>query len=173
MTPLFNCYFRPFAQAQARIRYEPWFADDWVCKTGWSPSHAKPECVVFKLRRAHWSNDPTAAVRNASGLFFSVWVDEQFAAAGRMHYNIHALKLRQLEGYALESRKFAAAFRAGFRPYKKHWPKVRTDFGPQTLMQGWVKASPEESVKIILRLAENFQPLAELIEGLLEKHARD
>lgn len=52
----------------------------------------------------------------------------------RVFYNIRALKLRELEGYAITSRDFARDFRDRFEAMRDQWPNVRVDFGPATLM---------------------------------------
>lgn len=90
-------------------------------------------------------------------------------AKGGLHYNLHALKLRQLPGYRLESRKFEAAFRDAAAPMLADWPGVEMDFGPQTLFQGFASC-PQERVEVVtVELARKFLPLAEVVDGLLAK----
>ena len=71
-------------------------------------------------------------------------------------YNIHALKLRQLNGYSIASRKFAESFRVRFAEFEQQWPNVSLNYGPLTLMQGWIEPDPEKMREEITALANNF-----------------
>lgn len=168
---ILESYLKSFCKAQRQITTDARFDDAWVCKTGLWPEAAAPQAAVFKLHKRHWSADPQGAVGNTTGIFFSVWVDEVAIAKGGLHYNLHALKLRQLSGYALESRKFAAAFREKATSMLTDWPEVETDFGPQTLFQGFVDCPAERVEKVTVELARKFVPLAEVVDGLLIKAA--
>ncbi len=156
-----------FCQVQARFVAEARAEAGWVSWVGLWPDEAAPEAAVLKLHRPHWSPDAREAAGNATGIFFSLWVDEAARARGGFHYNLHALKLRNLAGYALESRKFAAAFRARFQPLQGGWPVVRTDFGPQTLFQGFVVCAPERLEEAALALMWQFAPVGTVIDELL------
>jgi len=155
-----------FLNAQGRVQALPWSSRDaWVCKAGlWQVGRSAP-CAVLKLLKTHWSPDSSHSVGNTCGIFFSVW--QEAASEHRLIYNIHALKLRALPGYKLESRKFAAAFRERFAARQRDWPGVRTDFGPQTLMQGDVAVSPQQLEVTIMDLTERFLPLAPILDNLL------
>jgi hypothetical protein len=48
------------------------------------------------------------------------------------------------------------------------WPNVRTEFGPQTLMQGWISIENLENHLPILDLMVRFQALAPIIDHLLD-----
>jgi hypothetical protein len=111
-------------------------------------------------------------VQNKSGVFFSIWMNEPLAMQNRANYNIHALKLRQLKGYSITSRDFAGAFRKGFTSTRDTWPNVSVDYGPLTLMQGWIKLDSKRPEKDILVLMERFQDLSPLIDRLLESRRR-
>jgi hypothetical protein len=123
--------------------------------------------VVLKLLKRQWSNDVAETMVSTSGIFFSIWIDREALRKGRLRYNLHALKLRQLEGYSLESRKFAAAFRRVFSPRLQAWPNVKTEFGPQTLFEGFISIPPAGMESAIWRLAEAFLPVGKVIDGLL------
>jgi hypothetical protein len=158
----FTAFEPSFAQARERIQQQFWFAaSDWICTSGLWPSGEKPECLVLKLLKKHWCNDES----NSSGIFFSMWIDDKDLS--RMRFNIHALKLRELNGYALESRKFAAAFRKAFLPMSHTWPQFRTDFGPQTLIEGVLPAVPETSEDLLFGLTAQFVTASAVIDKLL------
>src|SRR5208283_2840856 len=128
-----------------------------VCKQG-----SYNACCVLKLQKASWTNDPVDHIQNKSGIFFSVWTNEASMRKNRANYNIHALKLRQLKGYAITSRDFASEFRKGFASMHNAWPKVSVDYGPQTLMQGWIEVDSNTLEKDIVVLLERFKRLSPL-----------
>ena len=105
--------------------------------------------VVLRMHKKAWANKPFERPQSDAAIFFSIWLNEKDVKPSRLFYNIHALKLRQLRGYKITSRDFAADFRAGFKPFARHWPNVSVDFGPLNLMEGWTtldataKADPE------------------------------
>jgi hypothetical protein len=96
--------------------------------------------VVLRMHKKTWANKPFERPQSDAAIFFSIWLNlnDKGVKAGRLFYNIHALKLRQLRGYRITSREFAADFRARFQPFARHWPNVSVDFGPLTLMEGWL-----------------------------------
>ena len=126
------------------------------------------ESAVLKLQKRRWSNTAPAAGPGESGLFFSVWANDEGLRQKRVFYNIHALKLRALSGYSLQSREFAAAFRAAFEAEIPGWPHCTVDFGPQTLMQGWIAWEPARLEDEVEALVKRFVPLAELLDRLLD-----
>lgn len=138
-----------------------------VCKQGFYKA-----CAVLKLQKASWTNDPMDRVQNESGIFFSIWIDEDAARRSLAKYNIHALKLRQLKGYSIASREFANDFRNGFAPARNTWPNVSVDYGPLTLMEGWIGVDSNKFEKDILVLMERFIHLSPLIDRLLESRRR-
>ena len=111
-------------------------------------------------------------VQNQSGIFFSVCSNKESLRKNRILYNIHALKLRQLEGYAITSRDFAKDFRESFASVRGDWPNVGVDYGPMTLMQGWIGSESDVLGKDILVLMERFGRLGPLIDGLLDSRRR-
>lgn len=160
-----------FQKARRRIVADGRFSHPWVCKTGLWPD-SNPKAVVLKLLKQHWAPDPSETIASTCGIFFSVWIDDSAIAAGGLHYNLHALKLRQLDGYRLESRKFASAFRDIFVPISAAWPEVDVGFGPQTLFQGFAKCPQNQVEETTVDLATKFAPLANVIDELLSKVAK-
>jgi len=49
---------------------------------------------------------------------------------------------------------------------------VSTEFGPLTLMEGWVKFNETAAQDDIMRLVKKFLKIAYLIDELLEKNRR-
>lgn len=161
-----NAYLEIFDRVAARVR--PLLAARQIA------AHAGcwHESAVLKLQKRRWSNQPPAAGPSEVGLFFSVWVDAKGIKQRRAFYNIHALKLRSLAGHAIQSREFAAAFRSAFTPSKADWPHVSTDYGPQTLMQGWIGLDSPRFEDDVAELARRFIPLAELVDRLLDQRKK-
>ncbi len=160
--------FEPiFAQIKSRFDERPSVADGLICKQGFYTNS-----LVLKLQKASWTNDPMNQVRNQSGVFFSIWITEKSAAKNQANYNIHALKLRHLKGYSITSRDFAEDFRNRFASLRKIWPNVNVDYGPLTLMQGWIDIHQQSAEKSIQRLMESFEQLVPLIDHLLQSRRR-
>src|SRR5690349_2860393 len=66
--------------------------------------------VYLKLYKKFWANPSPDPLVSSSRIFFSVWMNDSTIKHQRISYNIHALKLRHLQGYRIESRKFANIF---------------------------------------------------------------
>ncbi len=125
-----------FAKVKARFDQQP--RHGLICRRGFYTNIA-----VLKLEKAYWTNDPIDQVQNVSGgIFFSIWVSAASINKNRANYNIHALKLGQLNGYRLTGRDFASDFRNSFASMSHLWPNVGVDHGPLTLMGGWVAIHP-------------------------------
>jgi hypothetical protein len=99
-------------------------------------------------------------------------MNEESARKNRANYNIHALKLRQLEGYSITSRDFANDFRKGFAATRNTWPNVSVNYGPLTLMQGWIEVDSNSLEESLLFLMDRFNHLSPLIDRLLESRRR-
>ncbi len=125
------------------------------------------ESSVLKLQKRDWSNDGKPNAPRAE-IFFSVWTNAKSVKLNRVFYNIHALRLRAMHGRNLESREFASAFRSEFAARQKAWPNVSVDFGPQTLMEGWIVLGQDKLEESISNLIKCFVPLSEIIDRLLE-----
>lgn len=75
---------------------------------------------------------------------------------------------RQLAGYSIASRDFANDFRRGFASMLNVWPNASVNYGPLTLMQGWIEVDSNSFEKEALQLMERFRDLSSLIDLLLE-----
>lgn len=124
------------------------------------------ESVVLKIQKKIWVNEQTTKPFGES-IFFSIWLNDESIQKGKLYYNIHALKLRELVGYAIKSREFADAFRLRFKPFEKEWPNVSVNFGPLTLMEGWVILDEADLGDIIKELAYKFLEIESIIDDLL------
>jgi hypothetical protein len=153
--------------AKIKARFDARNHDGLICKQGLDKA-----CSVLKLQKASWTNDPMDRLQNSSGIFFSIWMNEVLAMENRTRYNIHALKLRRLEGYSITSRDFAEDFRKGFASTRGTWPNVSVNYGPLTLMQGWIEVDSNSFEEDILGLMERFRHLSPLIDRLLESRRR-
>jgi hypothetical protein len=154
--------------AEIKTRYEDQRSRDaaMVCRVG---SHL--DCDVLKLQNREWTNDDLKTMVNQSGIFFSIWITAAGAQQDRAEYNIHALKLRKLEGYRLTSRDFCQRFRARFIEAKSRWPNVATHYGPLTLMQGWFHIDRKTFAQDVLEMMNRFdRDVAPIIDDLLAPH---
>ena len=127
------------------------------------------DSVFLKLYKKAWANKVPDPLTSASRIFFSVWINDKLIQEQKIFYNIHALKLRQLNGYTITSRKFADDFRKSFRSFEHQWPNVSVQFGPLTLMEGWQKVDEKNFQKEMLELARRFLEIDYLVDDLLEK----
>ena len=125
------------------------------------------DCVVLKLYKKSWTNELHEPLTSASRIFFSVWISDSTIGEQMIFYNIHALKLRQLKGYCIQSRKFAGIFRNSFKNFEHEWENVSVNFGPLTLMEGWIKMDLENFQGEILKLANNFLEIEHLVDETL------
>jgi hypothetical protein len=123
--------------------------------------------VALKLQKPSWLNPIPTARPFEESIFFSIWVNEESILQHRLNYNIHALQLRTLRGYAIKSREFAADFRERFSPFAHKWPNVSLDFGPLTLMEGWVDLDMDRLENRIVELSGKFFELHPIIDELL------
>jgi hypothetical protein len=128
--------------------------------------------VVLKFQKKSWINTAQKTEPFKESVFFSIWVSDESIREGKLFYNIHALKLRQLAGYSIKSREFAEAFRSEFKPFQKKWPNVSVNHGPLTLMSGWVTLDEENFENIIIDLSYKFLEIAFIIDDLLKKRKK-
>jgi hypothetical protein len=127
------------------------------------------DSVCLKLYKTAWANKLPDALSAASRIFFSVWINDETIKQGKLMYNIHALKLRQLEGHKITSRDFANDFRTSFGPFENKWPNVSTAFGPLTLMEGFAKIDLNGIEHEVVQLANQFIAIDYLIDKLLDE----
>lgn len=126
------------------------------------------QSVVLRLQKNTWANDPDKKPQSGPAIFFSVWLSEKSLQEQKLYYNIHALKLRQLEGYKIAARPFAIAFRDRFQPFIHRWPNVSTNFGPLTLMEGWTRLNADTIRENVSTLAGKFTEIDFIIDDLLQ-----
>lgn len=125
------------------------------------------DSVFLKLYKETWANPLQDPLTAETRIFFSIWINDSTIKAQKIFYNIHALKLRKFKAYSIESRKFAEIFRANFKKFEASWPNVSIDFGPLTLMEGWIKIDSENLENDISKLAHSFLTIAHLIDDTL------
>jgi hypothetical protein len=127
------------------------------------------DSVFLKLYKRSWAGPSPDPLTAPSRIFFSIWINDASISEQKILYNIHAFKLRHLKGYSIASRKFADSFRTSFSEFEQQWPNVSLNYGPLTLMQGWIKHDPEKMQDEILGLYKNFLELEPLIDQTLAK----
>lgn len=125
------------------------------------------DSVFLKLYKKSWANPSQDPLTAESRIFFSVWINDSTIAKQKISYNIHAFKLRKLKGYTIESRKFAETFRAYFKNSEPKWENVSVDFGPLTLMEGWMTLDEKKTEDDLLQLSRNFLEIEHLIDSTL------
>lgn len=125
------------------------------------------DSVFIKLYKKSWASNPQEALTAESRIFFSVWIDDTTIEKHKIMYNIHALKLRKLKGYTIQSRKFAELFREDFKSHENNWPNVSVNHGPLTLMEGSIKLELENFQEEVLKLAHNFLEMEHLVDRTL------
>ncbi len=125
------------------------------------------DSAFLKLYKKSWASGGQDPLIAETRIFFSIWTNDTALKQHKLMYNIHAFKLRKLPGYTIESRKFAEIFRQLFKQFAHQWPNVSTNYGPLTLMQGWVKTGSNPLENEILNLSSNFFEIADLIEAAL------
>jgi hypothetical protein len=131
------------------------------------------QSVALKMQKRSWLNPPPAAKPFEESVFFSVWLNDASIRESKLYYNIHALQLRQLTGYSIKSREFATAFRSRFKPFEKQWPHVSLDFGPLTLMEGWIGIDVANFEQNISDLAHQFLAIQFIIDDLLAERKKN
>jgi hypothetical protein len=123
--------------------------------------------VFLKLYKKSWANPSQNPLTSESRIFFSIWTNNSAIEEQKIFYNIHALKLRQLKGYKIQSRQFADIFRESFKGFEKKWKNVSVKFGPLTLMEGWLKVDLNNFQHEIVDLANNFIEVENLVDDTL------
>jgi len=143
-----------FDQKQLNIKVGRWF-----------------NSIVLKIQKKSWLN-PSSTKPFEESVFFCVWINAKSTDENKLFYNIHALKLRQLKNYAIKSRDFATDFREKFKAFEQNWPNVSTNFGPLTLMEGWVETDLNSFENTIAELANKFLEIEFIIDELLEERKK-
>ena len=125
------------------------------------------DAVFLKLYKKSWASSAQDPLTAVSRIFFSIWINDDAIQEQKIYYNIHAFKLRHLKGYAIQSRQFAGLFRSRFNIFETQWPNVSVNYGPLTLMEGWVSCDANDFQNEILSLANNFLSIAHLVDDTL------
>ncbi|PIF33901.1 hypothetical protein CLU81_4529 [Flavobacterium sp. 9] len=127
------------------------------------------DSVFIKLYKKSWASNSQEPLTAESRIFFSVWVNDSTLQKQKIMYNIHALKLRKLSGYKIQSRKFAEVFRESFKDHENDWKNISVNHGPLTLMEGWIKLDLENLQEEVLKLANNFLKVEHLVDDTLNQ----
>lgn len=160
----FDYYLDTFNKAASRLDKQLFHQKQMDVETGiWLNS------VVLRLQKKHWANDPAEKPHTGAAIFMSIWLNDQAVKENKLLYNIHALRLRQLRGYALTARDFAAGFRTTFKKMQHQWLNVNIERGPQTLMEGWIDLPAENLQADIAALAGKLVEIDFIIDDLLKK----
>jgi hypothetical protein len=112
--------------------------------------------VFLKLYKKSWTNPFQDPLTADTRIFFSIWLNDAAINNQKIFYNIHALKLRHLKGYSIQSRKFANTFRESFKNYAHEWQNISMNFESLTLMEGWHKIDLENFQSDIVNLSNSF-----------------
>jgi len=123
--------------------------------------------TALKVYKTQWASDPQNPLTSPGRIFFSVWVTDSSIKENKLLYNIHALKLRQFKNPNLTARDFAARFRARLKPHQHEWPNLSLDYGPLTLMQGWIPLNDDTLEVDIITLIQKFITLVPIIDQTL------
>ena len=116
--------------------------------------------AALKLQKSNWSDHGMG-----QGIFFSVWLGNAEVETNRFNYNIHALKLGLQKSCGVKPVAFARVFRRRFS--FAGWPNINTDYGPQTLMQGWLPLHQSTFEQDVLGLIDRFASTQNIIDELL------
>jgi hypothetical protein len=161
----YNFYKRKFEEAIEDIFFKQF--DDFGLKLS---VEEVLESVALKIYKPEWSNDFQSPLHSTSRIFFSVWVNDKTIKEGKLYYNIHALKLRELKGYKISSRDFAEKFRDKFTEYQKEWKNVEVNFGPLTLMEGWIELKNNTIKNDLIDLSQKFLKICPLVDKTIEHY---
>ncbi|KMQ69300.1 hypothetical protein ACM39_04210 [Chryseobacterium sp. FH2] len=123
--------------------------------------------IALKIYNPNWTSEPESPLNAKSRIFFSIWINKKTITENRVYYNIHALKLRELKGYKIQSRNFADLFRSKFSNFQTEWENIDTALGPLTLMEGWINLNKETIKSDIIKLSENFLKVSPIIDSAL------
>jgi hypothetical protein len=130
------------------------------------------DSVCLKIQKKSWLNNSPNAKPFSESFFFSIWINDDTLKKGKVYYNIHAIKTRELTDYKIKSRDFADAFDNRFEPYKKDWSNVYNPLAPHTLMEGWVKLDLNTLEGDLIELASKFPNISFIIDELLAERKK-
>lgn len=130
------------------------------------------ESVALKVYKPEWSEDPQSPLDAQGRIFFSVWVNNKTILENKIYYNIHALKLRTLKDYKIPARDFAQNFRKEFLKFQNDWPNVNVNYGPLTLMEGWLELDADTIEKDVHELAQRFLKISPVVDRVLGQYRK-
>lgn len=155
-------YLELLSALQQRIRSKLLDEHDLHCEVGeWL------DCAVLKLQKKTWTKNGLG-----EGVFFSVWIGEKELKRNRFNYNIHAYKLRLWKDHEIKPVEFASSFRSRVRSLAGSWPNLEMDYGPQTLMQGWLDLSAETFERDVSDLIEKFVGIQGIVDEMLQERKK-
>ena len=126
------------------------------------------DSVCLKLYKKNWTNNFADPLNAEARIFFSVWLGDKTVKEKKLCYNIHAFKLRKLTHHPVISKAFAADFRERFSKHDADWENVSVNFGPLTLMEGWVELEEENIENKVVELANKFIEIDYLVDDSLK-----
>ena len=126
------------------------------------------ETAALYIAKPHWTNRFDPQRKSTIGIFCTIWVSPELLEQQQFAYNIHSLRLRQLSGFKLTSRKFASDFRAAVKPTVESWPNIRLDYGPLTLLEGRCACTLDTFSASVSERVNGFVSIHHKIEQLLE-----
>jgi hypothetical protein len=163
----FDFYLNEFRRAASRISKEDFEKDALKISID-----VVLESVALKINKPHWYGNSKIADEPLSRIFFSIWMNDETMEEGKIYYNIHAFKLRELKPYTIASRGFAEDFRNLFSKHQKDWPNVSAHYGPLTLMQGWIEMKNDTLQNDLYILVQQFMKISSMIDQVLEKYKK-
>jgi hypothetical protein len=153
-----DTYLKILDSLRKKIRHDL-SSNQIFCETGdWM------DCAVLKLQKKNWTQNGIG-----EGVFFSVWIGKEELKKDRFNYNIHAFKLRLWKDHSIKPVEFASCFRSKLGKSNTNWPNLRTDYGPQTLMQGWAPLDLNTFEKDVSNLINEFITIHGIIDDMIDK----
>jgi len=132
----------------------------------------RDDTAALYIAKKNWTNRFERDREKTIGIFFCVWVSPELLEEEKYAYNIHSLKLRDLPGYKLASRKFANQFRAAVTSRVASWPNIGMDYGPLTLLEGRDLCKMDTFDQKVEKRISDFVAIHEEIDKLLNMAAK-
>ena len=126
------------------------------------------DTAALYIAKPHWTNRFDLQRETTIGIFCAIWVSADLLKQQQFAYNIHSIKLRQLPGYKLTSRKFANDFRTTVKATVANWPNIRLDYGPLTLLEGRCESTLDTFSESVSERVNGFTTIHHEIDRLLD-----